>query len=84
MGGQRQDGRPPSLGGLPHGRAPGTAVSVQNYKTFTQKQAFALHFTFWIIFLLYVTSSRDLNLAEKITQRRDALIYQLGCFNLHN
>lgn len=58
--------------------------SVQNCNSFTQKQAFVLHFTFFIIFLMCVTSSSDLNPAEKITQRSDALIHQLGCFNLHN
>lgn len=41
--------------------------SVQNYNSFTQKQAFALHFTFFIIFLMCVTFSSDLNAAEKIT-----------------
>lgn len=40
--------------------------SVKNYNSFTQKQAFALHFTFFI-FLTCVTSSSDLNPAEKIT-----------------
>lgn len=42
--------------------------SVQNCNSFTQKQAFALHFTFFIIFLMCVTSSSDLNPAEKITR----------------
>lgn len=73
MGGQRQDGRLPPW--EPFHRASGTAVSLSAKLQQFHSNAFALHFTFFIIFLMCVTSSSDLNLAEKITQRSDAPIH---------